>query len=154
MDKFVDIDLNKDAGYYDLSFTNGDFTKVAGFDTAILMSHMAERRASVSEIKPPQNRRGWWGNEANGFDNFEDGSKLWLLQQARATQKTLNDSRTYTQEALQWFVDDDHLNSIRVTAEYDSDMRLIINEEYVRKDNQVFSRSYNIWENTFIDGDA
>lgn len=150
---YVDLDLNKDAGYYDISFTNGDLAKVSGFDTALQMSFMCERRASESEIKEPRRRRGWWGNEANGFDNFEYGSKLWLLEQARATQETLNNSETYVYNALEWLIEDGHLDLIRVNAEYDSNLNLIINIEFVRRNNVVFSRSYNLWENTFIDGD-
>lgn len=153
MDKFIDLDLNTDAGYYDISFTNGEFTKMNGFDTSLQISFMNERRASESEIKPPQNRRGWWGNEINGFDNFEYGSKLWLLHQARATSEALNNAKTYTQEALQWLIEDGHLDLIRVNTEYNDDMNLIINVEFVRRNNVVFSRSYNLWENTFIDGD-
>lgn len=153
MDKFVDLDLNTDAGYYDISFTNGDFTKLGGFDTALQISLMVERRASESEMKAPERRRGWCGNEANGFDDFEYGSKLWLLEQARATQTTLNNAKTYTQDALQWLIDDGHLDLIRVDTEYNDNMALIINVEFVRRNNIVFSRSYNLWEQTFIDGD-
>ena len=151
----ADINLKvTDNGYYDITFdSNGDFTKTAGFDTAIQLSLMCERRASSGEVKSPPNRRGWWGNEINGFDNFEYGSKLWLLEQARATQNTLNNSITYTQNALQWFIDENKVDTIEVTAAYDELLKLIINIDFVRNNDQTLSVAYNLWENTFIDGD-
>jgi len=98
----VDIKLNDDKGYWDIDFdSQGDFVLEDGFDTAILMSLMCNKRANEAEVEAPQYRRGWWGNETSDFDNFEIGSKLWLLSQARATQNTLNRAIRYTQDALQ-----------------------------------------------------
>lgn len=152
----VDLKLTKgeDRDYYDISFDeNGDFDKVAGFDTAILMSFTCERRASESEVKEPHRRRGWWGNTINGFDNFEYGSKDWLLNQARANQLTLNNSITYGQQALQWFIDDNHVDTVIVDASYDSNTSLIRHIEFIRNNNRILTKSYNLWENTFVDGE-
>lgn len=150
----IDLALSKNTGgIYDISFTDGDFTKMTGYDTAILLSLTCERRALESEVKIPQYRRGWWGNEANGYDNFEYGSKLWLLDQTRATQNTLNDSRTYANDSLQWMPDDNEVDAVLVDSEYNSEMELIINIQFVRNNDKTLSRSYNLWQNTFIRGE-
>lgn len=146
---YVDIDLLKDdKTYYDLSFdSDGDFVKTEGFNMALKISLMCERRASKSEVALPQYRRGWWGNQYLGYDNFEIGSKLWLLNQTRATQNTLNNSIVFSQIALQWLVDDNYLNEIRVTAEYiNSELNLNIN--LIRSNNLVESYGYSLWDNT------
>lgn len=138
---------------YDINFPAGDFELMSGLDTAILMSLTCERRASESEIKLPQYRRGWLGNEINGFDNFEYGAKLWLLNQARATQDTLNKAVTYSQQALQWLVTDGYVKSTIVTSEYNSALHLILHIQFVRQDNVTETRIYNLWQNTFVDED-
>ncbi len=138
---------------YDLNFVAGDFELTSGLDTAILMSLSCERRASESEIKLPQYRRGWLGNEINGFNNFEYGAKLWLLNQARATQDTLNKAVTYSQQALHWLVTDSYVQSVVISAEYNSALDLILRIQFVRQDNVTEIRSYNLWQNTFVDED-
>lgn len=151
----TDINLKVTAdGYHDITWdVNGDYTKTAGFDTAIQMSFMCERRADESEVSQPQRRRGWWGNEINGFDNFEYGSKLWLLEQARKTVETLNNSIKYSQDCTQWFIDEDKVDTINVTAFYNDELDLIIKVDFIRNNNVIFTRAYNLWENTFKDGD-
>ena len=64
----VDILMTKnDDGYYDINFENGDLSKTDGFETALLMTFLCERRASDSEIPSPKRQRGWWGNAFLGF---------------------------------------------------------------------------------------
>jgi len=153
MHNYVDLKLTKSNGFYDISFTDGDFTKIAGLDTAILISLSAERRALESEIKEPRNRRGWVGNLINGYDDFEYGSKLWFLDQARATQENLNRAKTWAEDALQWLVDDSIADAIRITTAYNDLLQLIINIEFVRNNDITLSRSYNLWENTFVNSE-
>jgi phage gp46-like protein len=137
---------------YDINFIDGDFEQMQGLDTAILMSLTCERRANSSEVSLPQYRRGWVGNEINGFADFEYGSKLWLLEQARATQNTLNDAVTHAQNALQWLVDDGFADSIIAEGEYNDLIELILNITFVKNNNILLNLKYNVWENTFVDG--
>lgn len=143
----VDIALDKSKGYYDMSFTGGDFTLTDGFDTALLMSLFCERRASESEIPAPELRRGWWGNLLSDFIRFEIGSKLWLLAQARATENTLNDAINYTQQCLEWFIEDGHLDDIEVTGSLDNDA-IKLNIKLMRDQDIVLSDSYDLWDLT------
>lgn len=150
----VDIALNKiDENYWDISFVNGDFKKTDGFETAINITLMCERRAAESEMPKPELRRGWWGNLLLPYDKFEIGSKLWLLSQARSTQDTLNNSITYMQTAFQWFIDDGYLEKIDIDAEYRGidNTELIIRIDFIRSQNIVESKYYSVWNNTFIE---
>lgn len=150
--EFVDIAVsNEGRDFLDIDFENGDIKTTDGFETSLLMSILGNKRASASEVPAPQNRRGWWGNEALDFDDYEIGSKLWLLNQARQTQRTLNDSITYSRDATQWYVDDNFLDKVQVTAEYvkvgnDRVLEILIN--LVKFQNSVLSKGFRIWQNT------
>lgn len=152
----IDIALERsEEGYYDFSFVNGDFKKTQGFDTAIQITLMCERRADESEMPAPETQRGWWGNLILPYDNFEIGSKLWLLSQARANQETLNNSITFAETAFQWFIDDDYLDKVNITSEYQDEesTQLILKIDLIRSQNVVDSRYYSIWENTFLNNE-
>jgi phage gp46-like protein len=136
---------------YDINFVNGDFERMQGLDTAILMSLTCERRANSSEVSLPQYRRGWVGNEINGFVDFEYGSKIWILEQARATQETLNNAITYEQNALQWLIDDEFADAVIVEAEYNDLIELILDITFVKNNNIILNFQFNVWKNTFVD---
>lgn len=153
---FIDIDLEKtEQGYYDLYFdTDGDFAKTKGFNTALKMSLLTDSRASASQVPDPVRRRGWWGNFLLGFANYELGSLMWLLNQARATQDTLNSAINFTRDALQWLIEDGHLDRINVTADYTNATDLVVHIDLIRSNNVVQSFGYQIWENTLFEEDC
>ena len=149
---FVDIILKKNlTDFYDLSFVGGDLEKTEGFASAVNISIFCEKRASASEVAIPEKRRGWWGNAFLGYTDFEYGSKLWLLLQARASQKTLNNSITYSENALQWFIEDNYLDKVVVSSEYDDNMAMLLNVQLIRSQDIVFSNGYRLWENTITE---
>lgn len=82
---------------------SGDINTDDFFDTAILMSLFAEKRATSSEVPDSVKRRGWIGNESND-DNFEIGSKIWLYEQARLDSDTLNGIKSAALDGLNWFI--------------------------------------------------
>ena len=91
-------------GLYDLEIDfAGDIRTADAFDTAILVSLLADRRADESEVSAPELRRGWLGNEGT---DAEVGSKLWLFHQARVTRTVLNGVADAVRDALVWFVED------------------------------------------------
>jgi phage gp46-like protein len=135
----VDVD-------YDISFdAAGDIETDDFFDTSILYSLFGERRANASEILEPRQRRGWIGNEDKDFEN---GSKLWLFEQARLTQSNLNRIEDEAKKALQWLVDDGYAISVdEVTASVDTTgitLELIIR----RSRSNVERRFFALWQNT------
>ena len=115
----LDIAFKIDSkGFYDIDLTdNGDLLSTQGLDTAILMSIFCEKRANEDEIPRPEYRRGDWSNELNEISDYEVGSKLWLLDQARTSQSSLDDAIEYIREGLQWLIDDGYILDVDITGE-------------------------------------
>lgn len=140
-------------GIYDFVIEDGQFKTVSSFDTAFLVTMFCERRADVSEVPAPEYRRGWLGNLLLFDDGFELGSKLWLLYQERNTDTVLNKAVDYLNNALQYMVDDGHVESFTVVGSpfFDSNgirngIRLTI--KYIVDKNITESRYYELWQNT------
>lgn len=148
----IDIAIQQDpvTGKFYTDLSNGDFLTNNSFDTSLLISLFGDKRADPSEVPAVQNRRGWWGNPFNTDDEeFELGSKLWLLDQARATPATLNRAITYAQEALQWLVDDGHAQRIDVSGNL-SQNNIQLSVTILRDSGVTETRYYDLWENTGI----
>lgn len=144
----IDLKLTKtSAGYYDISFTDGDFTLTDSFETAILMSLLCEVRADASEVPAPEHRRGWWGNEVATVPNYQIGSKLWLLEQARNNQNTLNLAVNYVKNSLQWLEDDGYIKKIEVNG-LQSISDITVEIKLIRSQDRVDTLYFNLWDNT------
>jgi phage gp46-like protein len=147
----IDLKLSRQAslgGMYDLSITNGELDLIDNFDTSLQMSVYSEKRADGSEVLPPEQRRGWWGNETASILGFEIGSKIWILYQSRLDQNVLNKMINYTQQALQWLVDGNYLTKYEVDGEIieASKVRLII--KLYRSPDQIDTKFFDLWNNT------
>lgn len=130
---------------YDLQLDdNGDINTADFFDTSLLYSIFGERRATPDEVVDARRRRGWIGN---GPD-FENGSKIWLLSQARLTRSTLNRLEDESQKALQWLVDDGLAVSIDQVTATVSGGRVLLDITIRRSRDKVVRRSFILWENT------
>lgn len=147
-DKNIDWSVEKNSsGDYDLVFVDGKIKEIETFDTAILMTMYEEQRASESEQPIPELRRGWWGNELSPIEGFEIGSKLWLLDQARATQNNANRAVAFARNGFQWFIEDGLLQDVQVSSVLDNDtIKLAIN--LIRNDDSVDSILFDLWDNT------
>lgn len=122
---------------------NGDIKTADFFDTSLLYSLFGERRASPNEVVDARLRRGWIGN-----DDFENGSKIWLLSQARLTRDTLNRLQDEAAKALQWLVDDGHAVSIDQVTATVSGGRVLLDITIRRSRDKVERRLFTLWENT------
>ena len=109
-----DIKLNQQNGYFDIAVENGDFANEDGFDTAIWVSLFTDARATLSQVLLPEKRRGWLGNIT--FDE-QLGGFLWLVEQRRLTQDTLNETVDYARKSLNYLVDDNIVSKIEVEGE-------------------------------------
>lgn len=143
----ADIALTQKGSYYDFSFQDGDFVLTQGMDTALLMSIFCEKRADISEMPFVETRRGWWGNTVLDTDNYEIGSKLWLLEQARRDLTSLSLAKTYTQDCLQWLLEDDLAKEVKTDSAFSSN-GIDIDVNIVTTSNKVLSKAYNLWNNT------
>lgn len=145
----VDVELvyNEEQDYYDIALDeNGDFKMINSFDTAILVSLFTDDRAASTEVALPQYRRGWWGNVLT-LPNFSLGSKLWLLDQARLIQNTVNRASNYGQLALTWFVTDGYSLKIDTNAFF-KDNGVYLNIDIFNQDGKTESRAYLLWQNS------
>lgn len=110
----TDIKLTQcNNGRYDFTISNGDLTGVDGFDTALQVSLFTDARAPEDKVVKPENRRGWLGNT---LTEIELGGLLWLVEQRRLTQKTLNETIDYARKSLQWFVNDGIAKNVQVSG--------------------------------------
>ncbi|MFA5369085.1 MAG: phage GP46 family protein, partial [Candidatus Paceibacterota bacterium] len=142
----ADLKLNDTNTYYDFTFLNGDFELTYELDTALLLSIFCEKRAASSEVPAPEMRRGWWGNTVLGYDNYEMGSKLWELEQARKDNTTLGLSKTYAADCLQWLIEDNYAVEIKVDSNFIVN-GINLDVEIVISQNKTISESYELWEN-------
>ena len=147
----ADIKLFRKGNVFDFEIgENGDFVLEEGMDTAILMSYYGEVRADESEVAHPQFRRGWWGNLIGPVENYEYGSKLWILESARNTQETANRAVTYVQEGFAWMAEDGLIKGVEVTADRNPE-NITINIKLIRSNNDIQGVAFNLWENTNLD---
>lgn len=130
---------------YDFSLDDdGDILTEDFFDTSILYSLFGERRASLSEVVEARFRRGWIGNT----DDFENGSKIWLLSQSRLTRDVLNRIQDEAKKSLAWLVKDDFAVSIDDAIASVNNGRLFVEIIIRRSRDKIIRRSYELWERT------
>jgi len=144
------LKIDEKTGLYDISIdSQGDIETADFFDTSILYSLFGERRANKDEVVDARSRRGWIGNEGTDFEN---GSKLWLFEQARITATNLSRIADEAKNSLQWLVDDGRAVSITVAdVSIDtSSNKLILILDIARSFDQVERRFFDLWNNTGI----
>lgn len=112
-----DIKLSLQDGYFDIVIEDGDFANEDGFDTAVWVSLFTDARATVSQVLLPERRRGWIGNIVSEVPERELGGYLWLVEQRRLTQDTLNEMIDYSRKALNYLIEDNIALKIEVTGE-------------------------------------
>ena len=95
----------------------------------------------------PELQRGWWGNLFNDVLNYQIGSKIWLLYQARKTQDTLNRAITYVNDGLTWLVEDGYIDRANVSGEF-SLKGISLTITLYRSQNIVASFTYELWQAT------
>ena len=143
--------FKQDDGSFDIEWENGELKFTEGLDTAIDLSFYGEKRASESEVARPERRRGWIGNELYeviGLRGYEVGNKLWVLSQARISQRNFNLGISYIKNGLNWLIEDKLAKNVNVSGVILDNEKYQFNIEVVRFDNTVLKRQYFLWENT------
>ncbi len=142
----VAVTLNEN-GIYDWTIDeNGDFTNGDFFDSSLLYSIYGERRALSSEMPASHLRRGWIGNE---FADYENGSKLWLYEQAKLTRTVMNSVESETVTALQWLIDDGFVIDLEASAVF-LDNGVGVTVLIQRPSSVVENRYFELWNNTGV----
>ena len=102
---------------FDIPVINSDLATVDGVETAIGVSIYTDARAPSGIVKDAFRRRGWSGNALTSQENYELGSILWTLDQARLKQNTLNTGEDIVRRSLQYMIDDGIADTIDVIME-------------------------------------
>lgn len=153
----IDVKLikNNQENYYDIGFDDtGDLLLDDSFDTAIVLSLFTDARASSTQVAEPERRNGWFGNTYLFPDLPEHqlGSKIWLIS-GRKTQRALNEATDFSKKALQYLITDGYLKRVEASSEFSqtNNFGIVINITFVRKDDSVETRNYELWNNTEFD---
>jgi len=146
----IDIKLEQDeSGLFDISINDdGDLTHEMGFNTAIFLSLLMERRADESEVTIPELRRGWWGNTLNEDTTDEWGSKIWLYYQARNRNEELEACIGFSEQSLAWMVEDSHAIGIDFNSSTLAGTRITLNGIITVSPDEIQTVNFNLWEFT------
>ena len=151
MTEIVDIAFIQDQnGIFDWDIAdNGDFVTTSGFDSALSMSLLCERRASEAQVPTPRYRRGWIGNADSDFVDFEIGSLIWLYDQKRMTSDTANGIKSEANAGVAWFLEDELVTTITSTVSFkNSTTTLTIT--FSIPNGPVETRNFELWRETGI----
>lgn len=142
-----DILLEKSGQFFDFSIENGDFKLTKGLDTALIMSLFIDKRATQGQVSDPARRRGNLIDELNEDQDYQLGSTLWLSDQARANQETLNRDIASANDALSWLILDGIAQNIQVTGASTNGTESI-DVKIQRFDDENFNQQFVLWQNT------
>lgn len=144
---FTDIELmyRDEKGYYDLDITtNGDLKVDNSWDTGLNLALLTDGRADKSEVTRPEKQRG---TIVDLFTTKQNGSKLWLLEQARNDNGAVNRAIDYCKNALKYFIDEDFVKTIYVNGQRTS-KGIVLYIEVFGKDGEVDKYRYDAWNNS------
>lgn len=115
----IKIKYNNDTQIADIEFKNNDLVNENGLETAVLMSVFTDKRASEDDPLPDINgdKRGWWGDLTLPESEDAIGSKLWLLERSKTTQRVITKAKKHIRDSLQWMIDDGIAVKIDVEVE-------------------------------------
>lgn len=134
-------------GLYDVQIDGHDFASAQGLESAVPTSLFTDARASITQVQEALNRRGWTGNILYADEDREIGGLLWLLEQARITNDTLNFAKSYAENSLQWLIDDGLARAIRVEVSRTSIRDIVISIDIFTIDNTI-QRYIVLWRVT------
>lgn len=143
-----DILIKSDTrGIYDVQIDGADFKSAEGFESAIAASYFTDSRAPAVQVQEAQKRRGWVGNILTAIQSRELGGLLWILDQARITDDTLNFAKSFAQDSLQWLIEDGIARSVQVSVVRNGVRGITILTDITTIENTVL-RYVTLWRST------
>ena len=133
---------------YDFNIVNGDIEGLDSFKTAIEVSLFSDARADSTQVLSPQDRRGWIGDLTTPIEGQKYGSLLWLVQQERLTQSTLNKCVSFARSALQWMVDQGQAINVSVGGSIVPTEGIALSIVITTILGETESHYVPLWENT------
>lgn len=151
----TDIKLNhittkEGDNYYDISFTDGDFTLEHGLNTAIQMSVFCEQRIDDAQVTPML-RGGWVGNQLQPIEGYQQGSLIWTKYQSNMNPELKVVLEGYLQEAFLWMVEDGIAKDVEIEvillANYKIQAKITITQN---DDTQIPPQYFDLWRFTGV----
>ena len=143
-----EIKLEMENGAFDIVIENGDFANEDGFETNIWVSLFTDARADESQVIVPENRRGWLGNLATEVPERQLGGYLWLAEQRRLNQDTLNEVIDYIRKSIEWMVTDELCLKIEVSGSIIPRTGIEANVVITAKDGITSDHYIELWRLT------
>jgi phage gp46-like protein len=109
------LNYNPQLQAFDLAIGGADLVSEDTLASAVLVSLLCDRLAATYEVKPGEDRRGWWA-DAYADNQHQTGSRLWLLEREKQLPGVVLRCKQYCEEALQWFIEDGLAKAITVTV--------------------------------------
>lgn len=145
----IDLRLTQDInGQFDLTIKDGNLDTVEGFDTALQVSLFTDARASSSQVVRSENRRGWIGNLVNIIPDRQLGGLIWLIEQRRLIQDTLNEVVNFAKKSLDWLIEDGLAITVEVLGEIIPLRGIQLTIKITAKDGVTETRFFRLWEVT------
>ena len=144
----LDAALFQTQNGYDFNIVNGDIEALDSFKTAIEVSLFSDARADNTQVVLPQYRKGWIGDLTSPIEGQNYGSLLWLVQQERLTQSTLNKCVSFARNALQWLVDQGQASAVDVSGTIVPTEGIALSIVITTVAGQTESHYVSLWENT------
>jgi phage gp46-like protein len=135
----ADFKLIEENYAVDLYFNALDFEQENGLRSAVIISLFTDRRAEDDEVNG-ESLRGWW---ADTYENEKFGSKLWLLDREKQTNENLNRAQEYTDQALQWLIEENVASEIVVGTNYPETGRLNIDITIYKPDGEEINFQFD-----------
>lgn len=135
-------------GTFDISVTDGDLTPETGFETAMWVSLFTDARAQPENVVLSENRRGWMGNVVSPVSGRDLGGLLWLTDQRRLTQNTLNETIDYARKSLSWFVEDGLAINVDVSGEIVPQSGITLTIVFTAPDGSTETHYVPLWKET------
>jgi len=146
----VDVKLITDSsGAYDVDIgQNGDLVISDDMSTALTVSLFSDARTTAEQISQPEKRRGWLGDNASPVQDRLYGSTLWLLEQKRLLQSTLNDAVNSVNLALNWMIEDGILQDVSVTGSISGTSGIVLEITLTTLSGQTDTIFVPLWRQT------
>ncbi len=135
-------------GFFDFDVSGRDLNHEEGFASAIHVSLFSDARANSDQVKISEQRRGWIGDISSPVEGRLVGSLLWLTEQNRLTQNTLNSIVDYARESLMWIVSDNIASNVEVIGTIEQRKGIILQIDITTIDGDVVTQYVDLWRRT------
>jgi len=124
---------------------NGDLINSDDLQTAMIISLFTDRVARDDDDIDGNDRRGWWGDMG---EEYNIGSRLWLLRRQKLTQTVAQKAEDYAREALQWLISDGVVSSFAIATRivYPRRLNMVIRYQRPGSGDNTDMRFFWVWE--------